>query len=302
MSFARRAPIDVATHALRTALPEPASDALRGCIRGFGTATGFMRPLPDFLILGAQKSGTTALYTYLLRHPGVGGPVRKEVEFFDRYFARGTAWYRGHFPTSLLRGYVKVRHGLELVAGEASPSYLFHPWAPQRVAAVVPRARLIVILRNPVDRALSHHAHEVVAGREALSFEEASEREPERIGADVARMERDASYFSEEWRNHSYLARGRYAEQLERWFRVFPRDRFLILASESELSRAPADTYATTLRFIGAEAKTLPSYPRVLERDYPEMRPDTRRRLEEYFRGPNQRLYELVGRDFGWDR
>src|SRR5436189_26280 len=121
-----------------------------------------MRPLPDFLILGAQKAGTTALYAYLRWHPQVTGPSFKEVSFFDRHYARGERWYRAHLP---------VRR--RAVVGEASPSYLFHPLAPERVARMLPEARLIALLRNPVDRAFSHYQHEVALGREQLSFEDA---------------------------------------------------------------------------------------------------------------------------------
>src|SRR5207245_8454159 len=110
-------------------IPRPARVVLRNAVWTYGRATSFARPLPDFLILGAQKAGTTALYAYLRWHPGITGPSWKEVSFFDRHYTRGEAWYRGNFPNALrARGLV----------GEASPSYVFHPLAPERVAALVP--------------------------------------------------------------------------------------------------------------------------------------------------------------------
>ena len=272
-------------------IPEPARVVLRNAVWTYGKATAAVRPLPDFLILGAQKAGTTALYAYLRRHPEITGPSWKEVSYFDRHYARGPNWYRGNFPNLL-------RSRGELV-GEASPSYLFHPLAPRRVAALVPDAKLIVLVRNPVDRAYSHYHHEVALGREPLSFEDALAAEDGRTAGEEARLAAEPGYFSHAWWNHTYKARGCYAEQLERWLDVFPLERLLVLPSE-ELLGEPGRTHARVLEFLGAEPHLLDSYPRVFEREYEAMRPETRAELGAYFAGPNHSLYELLGRDLGW--
>ena len=264
---------------------------LRNAVWTYGRATSAARPLPDFLILGAQKAGTTALYAYLRWHPSVTGPSWKEVSFFDRHWRRGVPWYRGHFP---------LRRAGRLV-GEASPGYLFHPLAPERVRETVPGAKLIVLLRDPVDRALSHYHHEVALGREPLSFEEALDAEAERTRGEEERLVREPGYFSHAWWDHAYVARGRYAEQLERWLAVFPRQQLLVLASE-QLATDPSATYRRVLDFLGAAPHDLARYPRVYEQRYEEMAPSTRRRLALTFAEPNRRLYELLGRDFGWTR
>lgn len=262
---------------------------LRNAVWTYGRATSFARPLPDFLIVGAQKAGTTALYAYLRWHPAITGPSWKEVSYFDRHYRRGASWYRGHFP---------IRAGGRLV-GEASPGYLFHPLAPERVRATVPEAKLIALLRDPVDRALSHYHHEVALGREPLSFEEAIEAEPVRTRGEEQQLAREPGYFSHPWWDYTYLARGRYAEQLERWLAVFPREQLLVVPSE-ELAADPGQIYARVLEFLGAPRHELASYPRVYEQEYAELRAETRRSLAEYFAEPNRRLYELLGRDFGW--
>jgi hypothetical protein len=272
-------------------IPEPARVVLRNGVWAYGWATSPLRPLPDFLVLGAQKAGTTALYEYLRRHPQISGPSWKEISFFDRHWARGESWYRGNFP-NLARTRGKL-------VGEASPSYVFHPLAPRRVHELVPEARLIVLVRNPVDRALSQYNHEVALGREPLHFEEALDAEEERLHDEEERMAADPRYFSREWWSHTYKARGRYAEQLERWLAVFPRERILVLAS-NELLERPAETHARVLEFLGAPPHRLDSYPRVFERDYAQMDPATRRMLADEFAEPNRRLYELLGRDLGW--
>jgi hypothetical protein len=272
-------------------IPEPARAVLRNAVWTYGRATASARPLPDFLIIGAQKAGTTALYAYLRRHPAITGPSWKEVSYFDRHYERGEAWYRGNFPNR-----VRVRGKL---VGEASPSYIFHPLGPERVKALVPEARLVALVRNPVDRALSHYHHEVALGREPLPFEDALDAEEDRLRGEKERLAADPSYFSRPWWSHAYTSRGRYAEQLERWLAVFPREQLLIVPSE-DLGSEPERTHARVLDFLGAAPHRLDVYPRVYERQYEAMSAETRERLAAEFEASNRRLYELLGRDLGW--
>jgi hypothetical protein len=279
-------------------LPEPVRALPRSAIWTYGRLTSAIRPLPTGLIVGAQRAGTTALYTWLRRHPAVVGPSWKEVNYFDRRYARGEAWYRGHFPNELrLR---RVRNaGFEPVVLEASPGYLLHPLAPERVRTAVPDVRLVALVRDPVARAYSHYQHEVALGREPLSFEEAVDREGERMQGELERMLADAAYFSYAWWNYTYLARGLYAEQLERWLAVFPEEQLLIVPTD-ELAERPAETYASVLSHLRAPAHDLGEYPRIYARDYGDMSPELRARLSAYFAEPNRRLCELLGRDLAW--
>jgi hypothetical protein len=279
-------------------IPAPVRIVARNVVWTYGKATSAVRPLPNFLIIGAQKAGTTALYSYLRRHPAVLGPPWKEVSFFDRHFWRGEAWYRGHFPNTLHVRSVRRRTGSEPIVGEASPSYLFHPAAPERAARLLPGLSVIALVRNPVDRALSHYHHEVALGREPLAFEEALEQEEQRMEGELDRM-LDPKYFSHAWWNFTYLSRGRYAEQLERWLEFVPRERLLILPSD-DLLEQPSRTYAHVLEFLGAPQHELESYPRIFVREYTEMDSRTRAALRDFYADPNRRLYELMGRELGW--
>ena len=272
---------------------------VRNVVWTYGRATARVRPLPDFLVIGAQKAGTTALYAYLRWHPAVLGPSWKEVSFFDRHYRRGERWYRGQFPNVLRVAAAGRRAGGHAIVGEASPSYLFHPLAPERVRSLLPEVRLIAVLRDPLERAFSHYNHEVALGREPLTFEQAIEREQQRTRGEIERMKADPGYFSHAWWNWTYLARGRYAEQLEWWLSLFPREQLLVLSSE-ELSARPAETYAAVLAFLGLPPHRLASYPRLNTREYGRMQPATRGALAASFAEPNRRLYELLGRDFGW--
>jgi Sulfotransferase domain len=263
-----------------------ASGAWRALGRVLRGATAALRPLPDFLVIGAQKGGTTSLFRYLEGHPRVSAPCVKEIHFFDDAFGRGTGWYRAHFP---LR-----RPGSRCRAGEATPYYLFHPRVPERVRATLARAQLVALLRDPVDRAFSHHQHETRAGRERLGFEEAVEAEAGRLASEPA----GEGYAH---RHFSYLARGIYADQMERWLRFFPRTQMLVLASE-ELYASPAEVMDQVYAFLGLEPHGGAAYAVHNPGGYSAgPAPETRARLAAFFAPHNSRLEALLGRGFGWD-
>ncbi|MCC6312615.1 MAG: sulfotransferase [Thermomicrobiales bacterium] len=247
-------------------------------------------PGPDFIVIGAQRSGSTSLYRYLTAHPRIAPATRKEVHYFSLHHERGRAWYRRQFPHQATLG---------TITGEATPYYLFHPHAPGRVRMEAPQARLLAILRNPVDRAYSHYAHEVAQGRESLSFEDAIAREPERLAAESARLAADPTFVSAIHQRWSYLARGRYAEQLRRWFELVPRDRVLVLRSE-DLYTNPAATMERAALFLDLEPVWNIEPKAHNERDYPPMAATTRRDLERQFAVDNAALADLLDEPFGW--
>jgi hypothetical protein len=262
--------------------------------------TGALRCLPDFLIIGAQRSGTSSLYNYLIQNAAVLPALKKEVHYFDDGYAHGLSWYRAHFATRLHRTLVEQRLGAARIF-EASPYYILHPHAARRIRQVLPDVRLIAVLRNPVDRAESHYHHEVRRGRETLPFEEALEREPERLAGELERLTADETYASFNHRRYSYLARGRYAEQISVWRSTFPADRLLVLRSE-DLFADPAAVVGRTLDWLGVSGPTHGAFKTFNQANYTHMPADTRRRLIDYFAPHNQRLYELLGRDMQWDR
>jgi hypothetical protein len=287
---------------LRPALPRPAKRAVRIGGRRFGTLTARFRLLPDYLIIGAQRAGTTSLFKYLVQHPAIGRPfLGKGAHFFDTNYSPNLDVYRAHFPTTAYRWYVKASRRMDMVTGEGSPYYLAHPHAPYRIAKALPGVKLIALLRDPVERAYSHFQHEVARGFEDLSFEEALEQEPRRLHGELEKMRNDPSYNSFAFQHHTYLERGRYADQLDVWYRLFPRDQILVLRSE-DLFADPEWTYGEVLRFLGVSAFSLREYEAFNPRTYTEMQPQTRRNLVQYFAEPNERLYDLVGVDFGWSR
>lgn len=258
-----------------------------------------MRLLPSFIIMGGQRCGTNSLYEYIVKHPDVGRALpNQEVHFFDLNFHKGFGWYQGHFPLRS-RTWLNPRSRTPLITGECSPYYMFHPFAPQRIAAALPAVKLFVLLRNPVDRAYSHYQHERSRGFESLSFEEAIEREPERLSGEVRRMQSDPGFHSFNHHRFSYVARGMYADQVERLFSLFPRENVLVLISE-RLFADPASTRQEALRFLGLPADQLASYPHYNPGRYSDMDPGIRMRLMKNFADSNERLYQLLGTDFRW--
>ena len=255
------------------------------------TVTARFRPLPSALIVGAQRCGTTSLYTYLAAHPQIAVPIAKELQFFSDNFYRGEAWYRAHFPLAA-----------RTVALEATPYYLFHPRAAERAATVVPDARIVAVLRNPVDRAYSHYRHSVERGHEHLSFSDALDVESERVAGETARLVDEPEYRSVAHRVFSYASRGRYAEQLEAWIERFGPANVHVLRSE-DLYRDPASAYASVVDFLGLPFAGDPEFrvhaaSRGRDDDMPAQ---VRARLVDEFRPANARLETLLGRAMGWD-
>jgi hypothetical protein len=258
-------------------------------------ATAPLRALPDFLIIGAQKGGTTSVYAYLSAHPHVRPGLFKEAHFFDLRFARGERWYRSIFP---LRGPLRKARA---ITGEASPYYLFHPLAAERAARVAPHARVIVLLRDPAERAWSHYRHEVAAGRESLSFLDAIRAEPERLaGAEDAVRTGSSADLAEAHRRHSYVARGRYAEQLARWFAVFPREQILVLRAE-DLFHEPDRVWAGVQDFLGLPYAVHHDFAAHNAQPPAEMPAAARDELAGLFEGPNRDLAALLGTDYWGD-
>lgn len=270
--------------------------------------------LPDFVVVGAQRSGSTSLYRYLDSHPEIFMAATKELHFFDRHFDRGLGWYAGHFADATP----------DQVVGEATPRYMCDAAAVERLASTLPDGRFLAILRNPVDRAYSHYWMERARGREPNSFEEA-------IAAEDARDDPEVL--------PAYLGQGRYLAQLERLVEHVGRDQLLVVLFD-DLRQDAEGTYSEICRFLGVDdgwrperlgqpvnqfvgfrSLTLrrvtklipPSIPlasRALGRlnatrqtSYPPMSPETRQRLVDRFAAENHALGAWLDRDLGaWNR
>lgn len=290
MTTLRNKVMGVAPRGLRT--------AVRETLVRYGERTSDQRPLPDFLIIGTKRGGTTSLWNYLIQHPLVPRlfPAwnTKTSHYFEEHWSRGEAWYRSHFPTRAHRAALERRHDGHSRVGEAAPLYMFHPLAASRVAALMPRVRVIALLRDPVERAYSHWKERRTEGKEPLGFTAALAAEDERTAGEREKLIADETYFSEAYDWHTYRARGRYLEHLEPWLGLFAAEQLLILPS-AELYRSPAATYGRVLDFLGLPPHQLASYEVYNDRRSAPMDPSVRAELTEYFRPHNAALEQRLG-------
>jgi hypothetical protein len=253
---------------------------------------GHLGPLPTFLIIGAGKSGTTYLYDRLTEHPLIYRSFVKEPHFFRHNYSKGVRWYRAHFFSPAWNSTQGA------ITGEASGA-MFYPHAPRRVRDVVAEAKLLAILRNPVDRAYSHYLHEVRLGFESLSFEEALDAEPTRLRGETERVLHDEKYFSFGWRHFAYASKGLYWKSLEAWLQHFPRDQLLIIKSEDFYTN-PTRILREVTAFLELPDWQPSPYRGHKAYPYQPLSPAIRARLAEYYAPHNARLYELIGTDWGW--
>ena len=252
------------------------------------------RALPDFVVIGAQKAGTSSLYGQLSAHPSVVPALRKEVHHFDRSPAV-VAPYRAWFPRRATLDRVAARTG-RAITGEATPFYLCHPAVPTRMRPVVPDVRLIAVLRDPVARAISGYHHAVRVGDEDRPIERALDP----TAVEDLPPATDAAWYDAPdcpLRLHGYLARGRYAEQLERWFSVYPRAQVLVLDSDALRGGRVPDA---VLEFLDLP---VPSVAAVADRNvgaYTAAASDLESVLRDYFRPHDERLSSLLGVELPW--
>ncbi|MDX6284922.1 MAG: hypothetical protein QOG53_407 [Frankiales bacterium] len=274
-------------------------EMVKSAARRAGQATASARMTPDFLLVGAQRSGTTTLHLALKTHPlVVMNRLHKGVNYFDLRYDRGPQWYRGHFP---LRAYARARTTWSdgsPITGESSGYYMFHPLAPERIGRDLPDAKLIALVRDPVERAYSAHKHEHARGFDTEPFERAIELEEERLAGEVERMIADPSYESLSHRHHAYLSRGRYIEQLDVLAKHCARDNLLVVDADAFFAD-PDEMYARILAFLG-----LPHQPTTIRRTNARPRspmPDSlRTRLGKHFEEYDEALTSYLGAIPSW--
>lgn len=257
--------------------------------------------LPEVIVIGAMKAGTTTLFEMLCEHPGFLPPIAKEIQFFNnpRNFARGVGWYRAHFPSTASLDSRSRRLGYRAITGEATPA-MSVPMYARNAARVVPNARMVVSLRNPVERAYSHYQH---MRRHPLpersDFATAIERDLEWHRQGLMLTPENHRKLASRLIKRSYVQRGHYAEQIEHWLRFFPRKQFLFLNFDQWI-RDPADSLNRIVRFAGLPEHDF-SPRRANSGHYTRAMPrQCRELLTEHYRSHNRRLFELLGEDWGW--
>ncbi|GGK08947.1 hypothetical protein GCM10010123_43520 [Pilimelia anulata] len=280
---------------------EWAYEAARRTSRTYGRWTADARLAPGFLIVGAQRCGTTSLYKTLAQHPAVLPAVRhKGVHYFDTGYHHPRDWYLGHFPTRRRAEAVRARCGAA-ITGESSPYYMFHPLAAARIAVDLPGVRLLVLLRDPVERAYSAHAHELARGFETLPFAGALAAEPGRTAGAADAIRADPLLRHDSLQHHAYLARGRYVEQVERLAAAVGRERVHLVDSDDFFAE-PRPAFDAVCDFLGLPRHAGIAFGRHNARDRAPMPDELRARLAAHFRPYDERLAAWWGRVPSWRR
>lgn len=269
-----------------------------------GSATASLRCDPDYLVIGTKRGGTTSMARWLLDHPDVRGlfPAaenRKGTYFFDVNYEMGHRWYRSHFPVRALHRTVGKRNGTVPLIGDATPYYLHHPHAPARARRHAPDAKIIALLRHPVDRALGHWAERTRNGVETLAFSDALRAESDRLAGEEQRMIDDPSYSSFAHQHWSYADQGRYARGLRRWFDAFPSEQILVLRSE-DLYVDPSLIYRQTLDFLGLEGHEPAAFAAWNMKPKDPIEPADQALLEDALRDDVAELEVLLDRSMQW--
>jgi Sulfotransferase domain len=262
--------------------------------RTYGALTSRWRMLPGFLIVGAQRCGTTSLFKALMQHPAVKRPFgRKGIHYFDMDYSQGIGWYRSHFPVA--------RPGSLSLTGESSPYYMFHPLAPARIASDLPQVRLVVALRDPVERAYSSHAHAIARGFETEPFERAIELEASRLAGEEARLRDNPEAESHAHRHQAYVTRGQYVDQLERLESVIGRERIHVVDSGLFFAD-PVAAFGQLTAYLGLPSCTSVRFGRHNARPRTDMPAGLRGRLNEHFLPYDEKLTAWLGYTPSWRR
>jgi len=267
---------------------------------GYGRLTSRARMTPGFLIIGGQRCGTTSMYRTLAQHPNVLKAVKhKGIHYFDTDYQRGMDWYRAHFPLRRTADAVEKRTGVRPLTFESSPYYMFHPLAAERIARDLPGVQVIVLLRDPVERAYSAHAHELARGFEDQDFETALALEDERLAREAEKLVADPAYRSHSHQHHGYLQRGRYVDHLERLEAVFGRERMHVVDSHRFFTD-PEPVHDAVLDFLGLPHTGYPEFEQHNARPRSPMDPALRERLEAHFEPYDARLAAWLGHPVSW--
>lgn len=289
---------------LKDRSPRWAKDSANALTRRYALATVGRRTLPDFLVIGTKRGGTTSLFNYLQMHPGVLGLFpqsrgRKSSDYFFKHKTNGADWYRSHFHTRAYRTRLESRLGYPPVAGEVSPYYLWDPRIARMAHDLNPSLKAVALLRDPVERAWSHYQERTANGVEPLAFEDALAAEDDRLHGELDRMAADPAYYSEAHDWYSYRSRGVYLPQLRNWTAVFPAEQLLVLRSEDMYADVQG-VFDRICDFLGLPGHRLPTTRTFGAGRRSTMPEGARAELTAFYRPHNAALEAHLGRPLDW--
>ena len=256
--------------------------------------SGPFRVLPDFFVIGVARSGTTSLFHYLNQHPNIVGALYDELGYFDDNYHLGTNWYRSLFPTIFTKKRIQKEHG-KFLSFDVTTRYIEQKSTAANIKELKPDMKIIVILRNPIDRAYSNY--NLVKNPE-LTFEETIKNEINEIKSVNLEL-KDESYLVNNF-YEKILPRGFYAKQLEFWHKIFPKEKIFIQTSE-EFAKNTHEVLNQIFDFLEIKHVKIKDITKHNVRKFPPMEQKTRDYLLDFFRPYNESLYKLIGKKFDWN-
>ena len=261
--------------------------------------TSSSRVLPDFIIIGAGRAGTTALYTYLIQHPSIitastdnDEPVA-DLHFFEYMISDKISWYKSHFPRKSKNSFI---------TGEFTSTYMYHKKVPERIFNLIPKIKLIVILRNPVDKAYSTYNQQSHFNEVTSSFEETIKAEFARIDLNKNHIEYTNNNPNfDNYVEYNIIRHGIYFNYLEKWFKIFPKKQIFVVDS-NELENFPQQTLNKVFEFLNLSPREIPNLAKVNVGKYSPMTESTRESLIEFYKPHNAKLNDLLGTNFDWNK
>ena len=266
--------------------------------RNIFALTGSIRVLPDFLVIGAKRCGTTSLFYHLPEHPCISKSPYDNMGFFNDNFHLGINWYKSFFPTTFTRNKIKSKFG-DCITFDVTTTYMEEESTANNVCQTKPNMKIIVILRNPVDRAYSQYHLNVREKIEKRSFEDVIEENMNKLDKESRERHEIKPQFLAEKNN--YLKKGLYAQQLRHWLKIFPRKNILIMSTE-EFESNQQTIYNKIFEFLNISQFEIKNTEKMEKGNYTSMESKTRNLLLDYFRSYNNELFKLIDKKFDWEK
>jgi hypothetical protein len=283
----------------RDVVPDGTQEAIRKATRAVGQVTAGVRMLPDLIVAGAQRCGTTTLYRLLVEHPAIVRPLfHKGIGYFDVGYDHPWSWYHGHFPVAAVAAARTARVGRPMTF-DSSGYYMFHPLAADRIAMRLPEVKVVTLVRDPVERAFSAYKHELARGFETEDFETALALEPERLAGEVERMREDPSYQSFHHRHHAYVGRGRYAEQIVRLRQALSPEQVMVIDANRFFAE-PVEQFARLQAWLGLPRHNPAKVEQANARPSKPIPDSLRSVLLDTFESSDVELAKLLGTTPSW--
>ena len=265
--------------------------------RNFRYFTSSIRILPSFIIVGAVRCGTTSLYYNICEHSSVLPASYDEIGYFDSNYELGINWYKSMFPTKFQKEKIELKTGI-CITGEDTPFYFWDKKAIKRIKQDIPKVKIIILMRNPIDRAYSNYHLGVRLGAESLTFEESIKKEMEHL---MKNNELENDNIEKFLQPRSYIAKGLYYQQIKNWFNEFSKEQILVLSTEN-LAMKPHQTLKQIFNFLGLPNEQIQNIQNRKVGNYQKMDKDTRDLLKKIFQPHNEKLFKILGSKFEWNK